>query len=88
LNQFNSADSLIQSAGALTRLKGGKLMGTVTGDAEAILRAISEGGKALPNGYVKMADGTVIGKHIADSTGEFTIDINKAGRIFKIRVNP
>jgi RHS repeat-associated protein len=88
LNQFNSADSLIQNAGALTRLKGGKLMGTVTGDGEAIFKAVSQGGQTLPSGFVKMADGTIIGKHIATSTGEFTIDINKAGRSFKIRVNP
>jgi len=88
LNQFNSADSLIKNAGDLTRLKGGVKMGTVTGNGEAIFRAISNGGQMLPSGYVKMADGTIIGKHVASSTGEFTIDINQAGQIYKIRVNP
>lgn len=44
--------------------------------------------RTLLAGYVKMADGTIIGKHIATSTGQFTIDINQAGQIFKIRVNP
>jgi hypothetical protein len=88
LNQFNSVDSLIQNAGTLARLKGGKLMGTVTGDGEAMFKAITQGGRTLPSGYVKLADGTIVGKHIASSTGEFTIDINKAGTIYKIRVNP
>jgi hypothetical protein len=88
LNQFNSADSLILNAGTLTTLKGGSLMGTVTGDGDAIFNAISQGGQTLSSGYVKMADGTIIGTHIATSTGQFTIDINKAGQIFKIRVNP
>ncbi len=88
LNQFNSAESLIQNAGSLTRLKGGVNMGTVMGDGEAIFNAISKGGQTLPSGYVKMADGTIIGRHIATSTGQFTIDINQAGQIFKIRVNP
>jgi len=88
LNQFNSVESLIQNAGSLTRLKGGVNMGTVMGDGEAIFSAISKGGQTLPSGYVKMADGTIIGRHIATSTGQFTIDINQAGQIFKIRVNP
>ncbi|MEN9677034.1 MAG: hypothetical protein RIS76_2930 [Verrucomicrobiota bacterium] len=88
LNQFNSAESLIQNAGSLTRLKGGVNMGTVIGDGEAIFNAISKGGQTLPSGYVKMADGTIIGRHIATSTGQSTIDINQAGQIFKIRVNP
>lgn len=88
LNQYNSAASLIQFAGNLTRLKGGAKMGTVTGDGEAIFRAISSGGQTLPNGFVRMADGTMIGKHIASSSGQFTIDINQAGQIFKIRVIP
>jgi len=88
LNQFNSAESLIQNAGSLTRLKGGVKMGTVTGDGEAIFKAITNGGETLPSGYVKMADGTTIGKHIAGSTGQFTIDVNQAGQIIKIRVNP
>jgi hypothetical protein len=88
LNQFNSAESLIQNAGSLTRLKGGVNIGTVMGDGEAIFNAISKGGQTLPSGYVKMADGTIIGRHIATSTGQFTIDINQAGQIFKIRVNP
>jgi hypothetical protein len=87
LNQFNDVDSLIQNAGKLARLKGGKLMGTVTGDGEAIFRAVSQGGETLSNGYVKMADGTIVGSHIASSTGEFTIDVNRAGQIFKIRVS-
>jgi hypothetical protein len=78
---------LIQNAGKLARLKGGKLMGTVTGDGEAIFRAVSQGGETLSNGYVKMADGTIVGSHIASSTGEFTIDVNRAGQIFKIRVS-
>ncbi len=88
LNQFNSAESLIQNAGSLTKLKGGVKMGTVTGDGEGIFKAISNGGQTLPSGYVKMADGTIVGKHIAGSTGQFTIDVNQAGQIFKIRVNP
>jgi hypothetical protein len=88
LNQYNSVDSLIQDAGTLSKLKGGKLMGTVTGDGQAIFNAITQGGQTLPSGYVKLADGTIIGKHIATSTGEFTIDINVGGKIFKIRVNP
>lgn len=63
-------------------------MGTVRGNGEAIFKEITKGGQALPSGYVKMTDGTIIGKHIATSTGQFTIDINQAGQVFKIRVNP
>jgi hypothetical protein len=83
-----SAESLIKNAGALKSLKGGVKMGTVRGNGDAIFKEITKGWHTLPSGYVKMADGTIIGKHIATSTGQFTIDVNQAGQIFKIRVNP
>lgn len=63
-------------------------MGAVSGDGEAIFKAITSGGKITTRGLVEMPDGTIIGKHIAGSTGQFTIDINQAGQVFKIRVNP
>ena len=31
-------------------------------------------------------DGTIIGSHVSKSTGVATIDINKAGQVYKIRV--
>ena len=86
LNQFNSVDSLLLRLTKLERLKGGVRMGTITGDGESIFKAITNGGKRLPNGLVKMPDGTLIGRHIATSTAEFTIDINRAGQLFKVRV--
>jgi len=86
LSQFNSAGSLIQGAGELTRGKGGARIGAITGDGEAILGAITRGGDTLRSGSVRMKDGTIIGKHVSDATGHFTIDINQGGTIYKIRV--
>jgi RHS repeat-associated protein len=88
LNQFNSVDSLLQYAGTFTRLKGGVQMATIKGNGEAIFNALAQGGQILRSGYVRLADGTIIGKHISPKFGEFTIDINRAGQLFKIRVNP
>ena len=89
LNQFNSAESLLKSAGqaGFQTLKGGTLMGSVKGDAKAIFNAITQGGQKVPNGMVKMSDGTMIGQHAATSTGQATIDINKAGQIYKVRID-
>jgi hypothetical protein len=92
LNQFNSAESLIQNAGCLKGgLKGGVKLGTVKGDGEAIFKAISDGGQLLPSGMVKLPDGTLIGSHIGTSVknaGNFTIDIVNQGQRYKIVVTP
>ena len=47
LNQFNSAESLIQSAGKLERLSGGVRQGFVKGNADAIFKSITNGGTVL-----------------------------------------
>ena len=85
LNQFNSAESLIQGAGNLTKVKAG-MQGFVKGDGSSIFKAITNGGTRQANGTILMQDGTTIFNHFSTKTGVYTIDINKAGQIFKIRV--
>ena len=85
LNQFNSAESLIQGAGSLTKVKAG-LQGFVKGDGPSIFKAITQGGTKQANGTILMQDGTTIFNHFSTKTGVYTIDINKAGQIYKIRI--
>ena len=85
LNQFNSAESLIQGAGNLTKVKAG-LQGFVKGDGPSIFKAITQGGTKQANGTILMQDGTTIFNHFSTKTGVYTIDINKAGQIYKIRI--
>lgn len=85
LNQFNSAESLIKGAGILTKVKGG-MQGFVKGDGPSIFKAITNGGTRQANGTILMKDGTTIFNHFSTKTGVYTIDINKAGQIFKIRI--
>jgi hypothetical protein len=85
LNQFNSAESLIQGAGNLTKVRAG-MQGFVKGDGLSIFKAITNGGTRQANGTILMQDGTTIFNHFSTKTGVYTIDINKAGQIFKIRV--
>jgi hypothetical protein len=33
----------------------------------------------------QLADGTLVGKHFSKKTGEFTIDINQGGTVYKLR---
>jgi len=40
----------------------------------------------MPNGRVRMEDGSVIGTHPSKFSGETTIDINKGDQVYKIRV--
>ena len=87
LNQFNSAESLIQGAGNLTKVKAG-MQGFVKGDGASIFKAISQGGTRQANGTILMQDGTTLFNHFSTKTGVYTIDINKAGQIYKIRVTP
>jgi hypothetical protein len=72
----------------MTRLKGGAKQGKITGNGNSIFDAITQGGQSLPSGAVRMPNGTIIFKHVSVTTGEFTIDINAGGNLYKIRINP
>jgi len=85
---IKSADHLVNAAGKLERVKGGARQGRVEGDAGKIFDAITDGGTKGAGGRVTMPDGTVIGTHTSKTTGVATIDINKSGQIYKIRVDP
>ena len=87
LNQFNSVDSLLGNAGKFTRLKGGIQQAVIKGDGNSIFKAISQGGKQLQSGAVKLSDGTILNKHLSTNTGQLTIDINKGGQLFKKTIN-
>lgn len=85
LSQFNSAESLILGAGNLTKVKAG-MQGFVKGDGASIFKTISQGGTRQANGTILMQDGTTLFNHFSTKIGVYTIDINKAGQIYKIRV--
>jgi len=88
LNQFNSAESLIQGAGNLTKVNAG-LQGFVKGDGPSIFKAITQGSVgATSRGGIIMKDGTTLFNHFSTKTGVYTIDINKAGQMYKIRITP
>lgn len=87
LNQFNSAENLIQGAGNLTKVKAG-MQGFVKGDGASIFKAITNGGTLSPKGYYIMPNGTVISKYFSSTSGDFTIFINQGSNAFKIRITP
>lgn len=58
------------------------------GDADSLFNSITEGGTLRESGYVDMPDGTIIGTHTSKTTGVGTIDINKNGQLYKMRVHP
>ncbi|MEL3952950.1 MULTISPECIES: RHS repeat-associated core domain-containing protein [Gammaproteobacteria] len=84
---IKNADHLIDAAGKLERVKGGARQGRVEGDAGKLFDAITDGGTKTSGGRVRMPDGTVIGSHTSKTTGVATIDINKSGQIYKIRID-
>jgi RHS repeat-associated protein len=85
-NKIKTAQGLISKAGTLTRLKSGKLQGFVTGNADDIFGQLTKGAEKLESGVYKLKDGTIIHRHPSKSTGATTIDINKNGQIYKIRI--
>ena len=89
LNQFNSVESLINSSTFKQLERSNQvLQTTIKGNGEAIFKTLSQGGQKLPSGAVRLPDGTELFKHISKTTGEFTLDINKAGQLYKVRINP
>lgn len=85
LNQFNSAESLIQGAGKLSRVKGAR-QGFVKGNVDDIFKSITQGGKQLAPNRVQLPNGTIITKYFSSTTGVPTLQINKGNQIFKIRI--
>jgi RHS repeat-associated protein len=85
LNQFNSAESLIQGAGKLSRVKGAQ-QGFVKGNVDDLFKSITQGGKQLAPNRVQLPNGTIITKYSSSTTGVPTLQINKGNQIFKIRI--
>lgn len=83
---LNTADDIISAAGKLTRLKGGVRQGFIQGNPQQILQNVTQGATRLPNGGYRLADGTIIRLANSSRGGDPTFYINKAGQLFKIRV--
>ena len=86
LNQFNSVESLIEGAGTLSKVNAG-MQGFVKGDGASIFKALTQNavGRTARGGYI-LQDGTILFNHFSTKTDVYTIDINKSGQVFKIRV--
>ena len=96
LNQFNSAESLIEAVAPTfgKALKHGELQGFVKGDANAIFKAITNGGTTMATKnpltqLVKMPDGrTFITLYKSTSRGVQELHINTPSQLYKIRIDP
>jgi RHS repeat-associated protein len=88
LAQFNSVESLLGSIPKFDKLKAGVKQAFINGDGPSILRSITNSAKSTPSGRFILPDGTNLGMHFSTRTGEYTIDINNLGKVFKIRINP
>jgi len=82
---YENVDELIAAAGKLTRVKGAQ-QGFVRGNADRIFQKLTEGAKQISAKSFQLWDGTIITKYRSSTTGVATIQINKAGQIFKIRI--
>lgn len=82
---IKNVDDLLQTAGELKRVKGAK-QGFVNGNALEIYNSLIKGGTKVNKNLYRLSDGTLINLHKSTKTGIQTIDINRAGQIYKIRV--
>jgi RHS repeat-associated protein len=82
---ISSVDDLLKAAGQLKRVKGAK-QGFVSGNAQNIFNSLIKGGTKVRGNLYRLKDGTLVNFHKSTRTGAQTIDINKAGQVFKIRV--
>jgi|GEM_PF-2981778 len=86
LKKFKSVDNLLEHAYDFKTLSDGKtIQAILKGNPSKIFSDISKNAD-FHNGLYYLSDGTIIGKHYSKTTGVFTIDINKNGNIFKIRI--
>lgn len=85
--KVDSIDALIQSAGPLQQVRGAQ-QGFVKGDAQQVFSQVTKGAQQVKSGAYRRADGTMVNMHSSTTTGVPTIDINRAGAIYKIRVIP
>lgn len=76
----NKVDNLLGSINEFSRLKKGVQQGFIKGNVDEIFNNLIKGAEELPSGVYKLMDGTIVGRH------KNTIDINRFGEIFKIRV--
>ena len=80
-------DALIGSATDMEILSNGTTQqGFVQGDAQAIFRNLTNGAQHIQGNLYKLPDGTYINFHNSTGTGIPTIDVNRGGVIYKIRV--
>jgi hypothetical protein len=77
--------SICKSKGG-ARLKSGVQQAFINGDGASIFKAITQNATKQANGTYLLKDGTTLFSHYSSKTGAYTIDINRAGSIFKIRV--
>ena len=83
---LKSVDDVIKAAGKLTRVGGAK-QGFINESAIATYNNLTKGATQVRGQLYRLKDGTLINFHKSTQTGISTIDINKAGEIFKIRGN-
>jgi hypothetical protein len=88
-NEINAAaasvDKLINSARELEQVRGAT-QGFVKGDAKQIYNNLIQGAEHVRDNLYRFKDGTLVNFHYSTKTGVATIDINRAGEIYKIRV--
>ena len=81
-----NVESLINEATGVTTLTDGKIQGFVEGDAQTIFQNLTKESLHIRDNLYKLPDGTYINYHPSTSTKIPTIDINKGGIIYKIRI--
>ncbi|MBX7226399.1 MAG: hypothetical protein K1X55_10235 [Chitinophagales bacterium] len=84
---YSNVDKLIDKAGNLYKTSTGALQGFVNGNAKDIYNSLIKNGQLIRDDLYKLKDGTYINFHYSRETGISTIDINKNGTIYKIRIN-
>jgi hypothetical protein len=85
LSQYNSVESLVDNT-IFTPTKQGALHGVTQGDGNSIFKAITHGGKILPDGRV-IVRGFNLGVHDSFKNG-FTINMKEigTGTLYKVRI--
>jgi len=80
-----NVDELIQNAGTLSKVKGGR-QGFIEGNIDEIFSSLTKNGKQIEPNRFQLPDGTIVTKYPSSTNGVPTLQINRNGQIYKIRV--
>ena len=84
-SSINNVDDLLFVTRKMTHIKGAR-QGFIQGNINKIFNSITRGGNQIGPNRFQLPDGTMVTKYTSTTSGISTLQVNKNGKLFKIRI--